>query len=257
METNLLDWFNSLSKKTQAYLKIAYRNALDWEPNEDDISQILNLEALDLSDIHSKFDKFESEVNLVEFDFNLAFFRNLSEFKEIKNLKSINLRGIEVKDTKSLSDIINLESITISLSSFNLLELPLLPNIKSLNIIEDIIDNTAFKLVYFPFTQFPNLEQFSAESIAIDNMEDIDELSNLKEISFINSYCNSKALIFPDLSNLENLESIRLINSEFVNIESLSLCKHLKHLNICQTYDDFDFALLTGLEILTIDLTFR
>ncbi|UKB82393.1 hypothetical protein LF887_15415 [Chryseobacterium sp. MEBOG06] len=213
----------------------------------------------------------ESLVNLAVIDCKIKTLRGLKSFtrlealslrlnnlhsstmghlRHLKNLKKLDLRGTNLKDTSHVSSLTNLEMLFIG-GSDRLYEVKGLEGLKSLyhldasycriNNIENICANENIRSLKLEGTKiknithlerFPNLESFNVDCTSIEKIEGLENSKNLKRL-FISTWRIKR---IEGLENLSKLEVLDLNLNEISKIEGLDNLTHLKRLNLNENH---------------------
>lgn len=212
--------------------------------------QLLSIVDLDLSnkkisDLHG----IEQLSNLIELDLQNNQIRDISNLANLAKLKKLNLKNNLIIDIGPLISLENLEYLNIYSNT----------TITSIKPIESLGNLRTLILGNVPVGNRPinlsNLERIHYLNLRNCGIKDVDFLSSLTNLVYLNLHSNSKIQTIEPLQNLTNLETLILanmpINDEIVFLSGLD---QLKYLNLRNTdlSDISQLSHLVNLEYLNL-----
>lgn len=187
-----------------------------------------------------------SQLETLQLNGNHLQEKSLRYLGDLKNLKNLDLRGVKLKDTSLLGDLIGLEILCISggnayreingleqLKSLQHLNVSWsgIDHIKKIKVNENIrslnIGETDIKRIT-DLERFPHLEELRVNGTLVEKIENLDTLHNLKQL-FISA---TQVEEIEGLESLTNLEVLDLSYNEISKIKGLDSLKNLRKLNL-------------------------
>ena len=200
--------------------------SLDISP----ISYLSNLEKLEIYIEINSIEPFRQLINLKELNLSIKEVSDISILSNLVNLKILYLSGPEIKNIEAIKYLVNLEQLYLGgyhIEDFS--SLSYLVNLKVLG-----ISCKKFKDHLNQIKGLIKLEKLSLSSYS--DLTDISPLSNLINLKNLN-LCATKVNDISPLSNLVNLKKLNLAKTKVDNIKAIEKLTKLEELNLEKDYD--------------------
>jgi len=187
--------------------------------------------------------------NLVELDLSNNRIGDLTPLEKLKNLKKLNLRNNDLTDLSPLAQITSLTNLNIQSNT----------KIRSIEPLKGLAELKKLIMADVPIGQeihiLENLRNLTHLNMRSCGVTDLDPISHLKNLDYLNLHSNPEISSITPLKQLTNLHTLILANIPIGDsIETLAYLHQLKYLNLRNTNlaDISVLARLTNLEYLNL-----
>ena len=190
--------------------------------------QLLTIVKLDASGRNiTSLNGIERMPNLVELDLRDNQVGNLDPLKKLKHLKKLNLRNNELTDISPLEQLTNLTYLNIHSNS----------EITSIEPLSGLVNLQTLIMAYVPIGDeihiLENLRHLSHLNLRGCGVTDLDPISHLENLYYLNLHSNPEISPIAKLKDLSNLHTLILANIPVGDsIETLAYMPQLKYLNL-------------------------
>ena len=193
--------------------------------------QLLTIVKLDASGRNlTSINDIELMPNLVELDLRDNQVSDIGPLEQLKHLKKLNLRNNDLTDISPLAQLTNLTYLNIH---SNL-------NITSIEPLSGLVNLQTLIMAYVPkgdeIYLLENLRNLSHLNLRGCGVTDLETVSNLENLKYLNLHSNPELTSITPLKDLSNLQSLILANIPIGDsIETLAYLPQLKYLNLRNT----------------------
>ncbi len=179
--------------------------------------------------------------NLLELDLRDNHVNNLEPLKKLRHLEKLNLRNNDLTDLSALSQLTSLTYLNIHSN----------PRIISIEPLSGLVKMQKLVMANVPIGKeiqvLENFRKLTHLNMRGCGLSDLETISHLKNLTYLNLHSNSGILSITPLKSLSNLQSLITANNPIgESIGTLAYLPQLKYLNLRNT-NLTDISLLAGL----------